>query len=1253
MTDLEPVHRRARRLGALPEVTAFEVPAPPTVEQPRPPQAALVFLPVLTTGTILIFGILSGRPQMIVLGVLVTLGAMATPLIMYRGSSRSAARRNMARAERYTAMLDAVDCEVRAAQGQIRAALEFSHPTAGRMTDWIGDGRLWERRLTDDDFLDVAVGVADVPSGVTVAVGKVTALDADIMGDLQERAAKTGKAARTVRDAPFAVSLTNHPVLGIEGPRDAAAGLARSILLEALVCCGPDELSLLVAAPPELEHEWDWTITLPHMAHQADPGGGRPRIATDAKTLAASLARLVEPRAQLLDEIDWSTVRAGLAHVVVVLDGYRPLSDLHGVPQLRDVLAGAGKLGLTVLTVAAAARDSPAEASAVLVVDGRGQGVLQPVRSTASRTRFAAVGADCGTAQRVSEIISRRRLVSDLSFAGDPAGDMLLDLLGQRPVRPRWGRRDPAAFLTATVGVEADGRPFTLDLKESAAGGDGPHGLLVGATGSGKSELLRSLITSLALTHRPDELQIAFVDFKGGAAFELLAELPHAAGLITNILDDPTLIARMRSSLSGELLARQRLLAGHGRDLQSIGDYRELRDRDPSLPAMPYLLLVIDEFAELLETDPGFLDLLLSVGRQGRSLGVHLLLAGQRLEAGRIRGLESYLSYRIALRTFTPEESIATIGSKVAAELPPLPGHGFHRAAGTLRRFKGSRVSFAADLGLVVERLRDVPPVPPLWLPPLPDPGRAEILALDDPRLDHPAVPVGDGLPFVVGLLDDPSRRRQDPVVVDVAQRGGHLAVVGAPQTGKSSAMATELVQAARRFPAFLLRFYVLDFGGGRLAAAAGLPNVGAYATPQEPQRVGRILAEISTLLDDRAVRFRRDHVTGMPAQRRLAEQTADEETQAHTVLMIDNYAAFKERYPGHEAVIERLLIEGASFGLHLHLTTARWTDVSTRKLEQIGVRFELRLNEATDSMLGRARGAALTSAGPGRALGSDGRQLQIAAPCLGAESPSPGDLADVVAAITDASSTEPAQSLRLLDDLTADEFRAAGETVAAGGILVGVHESGFRPVPFRPGRDGHLLIYGDAESGRTATLARMLAGADAYVVDFRGRLSGACGTARSIGELTEMVGVLHGLLAARMADGLRTGDRPLLVVVDDYELVQAMSPPGLPGTLADLSAYALAAEQVGAAFVVNQTATNALSRIHDPLIRRMLEASAWRLHFSVAARTEPLPGNLRGRPLAPGVAQLIRPGRPDALIGTLGPPSPDEPTDPPGEGGL
>ena len=344
--------------------------------------------------------------------------------------------------------------------------------------------------------------------------------------------------------------------------------------------------------------------------------------------------------------------------------------------------------------------------------------------------------------------------------------------------------------------------------------------------GSGKSELLRTLVAGLAATHRPDEVELAFADFKGGLTFSALQTLPHCSGMVTNLADDLSLVDRMKAALVGELERRQLMLRAAGEDVQRIGQYRALREHRPELPAMPFLVVVVDEFGELLEARPDVLEVLLSIGRTGRSLGVHLVLASQRLEAGRIRGLDSYLGYRICLRTFTAEDSVAVLGTRAAADLPALPGHGYLRTADGVVRFLGATVSGRgdntagrrsvrlftggelpatapplattlgegeSDLAVLVRRARSAGAGlerPPLWLPPLPAPADPRPLVLGDERLVVDLPSPAQGLPVPVGLVDHPRVRRQTPLQLDPAALDGHLLVVGAPQSGKSTVLA-------------------------------------------------------------------------------------------------------------------------------------------------------------------------------------------------------------------------------------------------------------------------------------------------------------------------------------------------------------------------------------------------------------------------------------------------------------------------------
>ncbi|MFD0787144.1 FtsK/SpoIIIE domain-containing protein, partial [Micromonospora azadirachtae] len=247
--------------------------------------------------------------------------------------------------------------------------------------------------------------------------------------------------------------------------------------------------------------------------------------------------------------------------------------------------------------------------------------------------------------------------------------------------------------LRVPIGVNATGQPVALDLKESALGGMGPHGMLIGATGSGKSELLRTLVLALATTHSSETLNFVLVDFKGGATFLGLDRLPHTSAVITNLADEAALVGRMRDALHGEMVRRQELLRRAG-GFSSVLEYERARAQGAPLDPLPTLLMVVDEFSELLATHRDFIDLFVMIGRLGRSLAVHLLLASQRVDDGRIAQLESHLSYRIGLRTFSAMESRSVIGVPDAYELPPAPGNGYLRTdVSTLIRFKAGYVS--------------------------------------------------------------------------------------------------------------------------------------------------------------------------------------------------------------------------------------------------------------------------------------------------------------------------------------------------------------------------------------------------------------------------------------------------------------------------------------------------------------------------------------------------------------------------------
>ncbi len=610
----------------------------------------------------------------------------------------------------------------------------------------------------------------------------------------------------------------------------------------------------------------------------------------------------------------------------------------------------------------------------------------------------------------------------------------LTDLIGVANIRTltpstSWRPRPARDRLRVAIGVGTTGQAVELDIKEAAQGGMGPHGLVVGATGSGKSELLRTLVLGLAITHPPDYLNFVLVDFKGGATFNKLDALPHTSAVITNLSDELGLVDRMKDAISGELNRRMELLRSAG-TFASLRDYDQARALGADLPALPTLLIVVDEFSELLTAKPDFLDLFITIGRVGRSLGVHLLLASQRLEEGRLRGLDTYLSYRIGLKTFSVAESRIVLGAPDAFELPTAPGNGYLKFDTTgLVRFKGAYVSGpvrdsrvgADDLGWVdpqafrlvaepaAQPVRHAPQLAPgisdgdpavvatlapgsggtddadrderttgsaqtlldvavsrlagsgvpaheVWLPPLKN-HRHWICCCPSGSVrgavgtDGAPVPATAFLQVPLGWVDKPFDQTRGLLTIDMSGAAGHVAIVGAPQSGKSTALRSLICALALTHTPEEVQVYCLDFGGGSLSSLAGLPHVGVVAGRLQPELVRRTVAMVNRMLTRREEAFTAAGVGSLAEWReRVGAGAVAGDGFGDVILVIDGWGALKEFFEPFEAQLTSMAARGLNYGIHLVIAAGRWPEIRPALKDLIGSRIELRLGDPLDS---------------------------------------------------------------------------------------------------------------------------------------------------------------------------------------------------------------------------------------------------------------------------------------------------------------
>ena len=1036
----KPVHRPVRAYPPPLPAVDLTVASPPAVGRAGSGAAGWLqyLVPLVGSGGSVAFLFAVPGPRPVWLVALIAGAAVASVAagvglrLVERRAARRAGRRDRSR---YLAHLRQVASRADHLAAAQLASAEHVHPDPPALWPVVTrTARLWERRPTDTDFLTVRVGRGPVPlatqAHLNTAGDPLVEHDPDLL-----EAAEVVRRTAWLPDTPVVIPLRELDVLALTGPLATTRALARSVVCEAAAFHAPDDLRVRVLHPPTARAAWDWTQWLPHTRDPTDTAG----------------PTAVSGHAQ-------ARVGAG-PHLLVIVDGTEPSADL---------LQRSAGPRVTVIWLAETTAGEPSEISMRIRLDDQGFATLLETSPGGCRvTGIRADTADLAPCEALARHLAPLRLERPPATAPRAGPVRLLDLLDLTERRVGEPGLSRSELLRVPVGVTAARDPVVLDLKEAAENGVGPHGLVVGATGSGKSELLRTIVAGLAATHPPDQLAFVLVDFKGGAAFADLAALPQVAGLITNLQTDLSMVDRALAALQGVLARRQRLLhlAGNQPDLRA---YTARRAADPRLEPLPSLLIVVDEFGELLAVRPEFLDLFGAIGRVGRSLGMHLLLASQRLDEGRLRGLESHLRYRICLRTFSAPDSTAVLGVPDAYHLPAAPGSALIRAdAWAPIPFTAAVVAAGQpDLEVLVGPLAGAGrPVHQVWLPPL----TAET---DLGPLLRAATP--GWLQVPVGVVDRPLEQAQEPLVMDLSGSAGHLAVVGAPRTGKSMLLCTLVAALAATHPPDEVQVYAVDLGGGLLHRLSDLAHVGAVVGPREAERAHRLVRELRSLVFERERRFRDLGIDSMASWRELRRTGLDLGGYGEVLLLVDGWGGFVRQFPELEAEVAELAASGMHYGVHVVLAANRWVELRPGLRENLGGRLELYLNDPLDSELGRSTAAALPRL-PGRGLTQDALQFQAALP---------GPPQAVLDRAMTSQSGAVAPPLRVLPTLVGE----SALDLADGGTGAGT-PSGF---PFAVeehrldlvhldlfGGAPHLLVLGDGECGKTSLLrlvARQLA---------------------------------------------------------------------------------------------------------------------------------------------------------------------------------
>ncbi|HEU4346223.1 MAG TPA: type VII secretion protein EccCa [Actinoplanes sp.] len=1118
------IRRGARRPA--PEIPTGDitVEAPPEIPQEtgRRWQQAVMVLPMVggSVAMAMMMGNGRGGAMSYVVGGLFGISSLAMLATSFGANGSPRKAEMMAARREYLRHLASLRKRVRETAAAQRVGLFYRHPEPGRLWSTVGSHRVWERRTTDPDFAVVRLGVGP-QTLATPLVPPVTRPLEDLEPMTAGALRRFLDAYSVVPDLPVAVSLRGFARVYLRGTEEGTRALTRAVLTQLAVFHAPDDLLIAVCAGPQQRAAWEWVKWLPHNLHPS-------RV--DALGQVRLVAGSGEELAKLLEDVIGSRPRFGPAgatgsgpHVVIVLDGV----DREGDTQLD---------GVTVLDLYA--RPPKLLDRSVLVLELRSAGDDEQALHTYAMEHAADVGTPDRLTETEAEAVARRlaplRLAAMSRSVDTPLatelglGELLgiADLDTFRVARS-WLPRPNRDKLRVPIGVGGNGGAIELDLKESAQDGMGPHGLLIGATGSGKSELLRTLVLALAATHSSETLNFVLIDFKGGATFSSMDRLPHTAAVITNLADELPLVDRMVDAIDGELLRRQELLRRSG-NFAGLRDYEKARAGGSALPPLPSLLVICDEFSELLSAKPDFIDLFVQIGRLGRSLGVHLLLASQRLEEGRLRGLDTHLSYRIGLRTFSALESRAVLGVPDAYELPRSPGHGYLKfGTEPLVRFKAAYVSGpyrrpahrragvgsgddapqvlsysthyvpapkpvkpaqpepaeapsgGSMMDVLVARLAGQgPPAHRVWLPPL-----TTSAALDE-LLGPVAVDPVRGLTFAnpelrgalqipVALIDKPREQVRDVMWLHLGSSAGHVALVGGTLSGKSTAIRTLICGLALTHTPAEVQAYILDFGGGSLATLKDLPHVGGVASRLDAIAVRRTVGEILTLLDSREQRFGELGIESMASyrQRRANPAAVGDDPFGDVFLVVDGWATLRKEFEDFEPIITDIATRGLSYGIHVVAAATRWLDFRPAIRDLFGSRVELRLGDPSDSMINR-RAAINVPEQPGRGLVEHPTDKQKSHHLLTVrpELTTLSDTSDLVKLIATSWDGPAAPRVRLLPQslpyAQMDLSRSRGLR-----LPIGIAEHDLSPVEIDFASDPHFMLFGDAECGKSSFL--------------------------------------------------------------------------------------------------------------------------------------------------------------------------------------
>ena len=1198
-----PFFQRSPRIRVLPEKAEFEIQSPPNTG--NKPQVSWVSMLLPPCMMVLVMGgvaIMMGNYTMLMYSLPMSLVSVVVNIVNYKNNMKKWLKNNGLAGEKYSQHLAGIEREINDAEGSYLSALSSMSPGVGECIALAENVSrlLWERTPRDNDFMAARVGTGQVPSNVSLRIPRSQlAIEENIF----LRQAEEIRDKHTILSGvPVRHSFLDYPITGLAGKPEAVLNTASRIIMDLAAHHSYEDLKIICVYPEDERDKWEWLKWLPHVwdsertkRYMACSQDEATKIFREASENLTKRRRDAKENSGGMDK---EPVPMTPFYLMVIADS--ALLEASG----EQFVPENDTLGFGVLYAYGDLGTLPLECQSVIMCDTPAEIQHTQRDSKSTRIPFTPDVVKASQLDAFARAMAPIRLVQTGKGSRMPKSVYFLQgfkvhKVNELDVMGRWDKNRWPRSLAAPIGIRENGDIFSFDMQDNSKSkqGMGPHGLSAGTSGSGKSEMLTTWLLSVALNYSPDDVNIVLIEFKGNDLSNILKPLPHVAGVVSN-LDDPSAVIRCLRSLGGEILRRQKIFKEATEktslDTTHILDYQAHQKTHKELPALPYLIVVVDEYAQFATQFPDKAGMFTDIARIGRSLGVYMNLTMQAPQ-GLIKGqVKDNITFNICLRTATAEASKEIVGTTDAHEIK-APGRAIVKVAGnnpiyelvqtfyakapynpnaekkgpateinivelngtrtradnydkTVKAKRDAQSEGRAVVSYIVDEAKadNVAWASHVWTEALPD-----LLTLDELTLGKRAFQDGawtarnSGFSVTVGKVDDPENQSQYPFVMDF-QNDGHQIIYGAPSSGKTTFIQTALISACLDYTPEQMNFMILDYGNWG-AKFADLPHCLMIADPEDKEQRAKAEEYIVGELRNRKGLFSREGVGTLDA---YAEVTG--KSLPKVLVIVDNMASLNMQNPELMNPLIQAAREGGNYGVYLLLSSGSTGSFMYRISQYVKCNHTLQMTDKGDY---RALVGGNGKVEPSRRAGRGLKRNSLEKDPLNPSDPPPPLEFQTALAVTGATEGERAKNLReLLASMTstwtgrrasvkeAEETPIeAGElTASENGVQLGLSKKTRDPVEFVFADMNGCVISGSDGGGKTNILGFIVKtlnndkNTKLYVYEEKSFLEALCPNAKTVHDAVGSDGVISEIAAefdARIDDSAGR----IVFCIDDF----------------------------------------------------------------------------------------------------------------------